>query len=34
VPAEIIAVIDRMMARDLNQRFQAPLDVVDALATW
>jgi serine/threonine protein kinase len=34
VPEGIIAVIDRMMAKDVNQRYQKPQDVADALEPW
>src|SRR5437588_5398077 len=32
VPEGIVSIIDRMMAKDVNQRYQAPQDVADALA--
>ncbi len=34
VPEGIIAVIERMMAKDVNQRFQTPQEVADALEPW
>jgi serine/threonine protein kinase len=34
VPAEIVAIIDKMMAKDRNARYQTPLEVADALAPW
>ncbi len=34
VPEGIIAVIERMMAKDPNQRFQTPQEVADALIPW
>ncbi len=34
VPEGIVAVIDRMMAKDRNQRYQTPQEVADALAPW
>lgn len=34
VPADLVAVVERMMARDLSQRFPTPQAVVEALASW
>lgn len=34
VPEEVLAIIDRMMAKDRNQRYGSPQEVVDALAVW
>jgi serine/threonine protein kinase len=34
VPDEIIAIVDRMMARDRSQRYQTLQEVADALAPW
>jgi eukaryotic-like serine/threonine-protein kinase len=34
VPAELIAVIDKMMAKSPDQRYQTPLEVVEALEPW
>jgi serine/threonine protein kinase len=34
VPRELMAVIDRMMAKDAGQRYQQPIEVAEALAPW
>ncbi|MGL4553391.1 MAG: protein kinase domain-containing protein, partial [Gemmataceae bacterium] len=34
VPDEIVAVVEKMMAKDRNQRFQSPHEVAEALAPW
>jgi serine/threonine protein kinase len=34
VPEGIVAVIDRMMAKDVGQRYQAPQEIADALMPW
>ncbi len=34
VPAELSAVVDRMLAKDPRQRYQTPAEVVEALAPW
>src|SRR5262249_21119627 len=34
VPDGLLAVIDRMMAKDPGQRYQTPAEVADALAPW
>lgn len=34
VPSTLIAIIDRMMAKDREQRFQSPQEVADALSPW
>jgi serine/threonine protein kinase len=34
VPEEIVALIDRMMAKDRSQRYQTPGEVADALGPW
>jgi hypothetical protein len=34
VPAGLAAVAERMMAKDRQQRYQTPLEVVEALAPW
>jgi serine/threonine protein kinase len=34
VPEELVAVIERMMAKDPAQRYQTPLEVVEALTPW
>lgn len=34
VPEEMIAVINKMMAKDPDQRYQTPIEVVQALARW
>jgi tRNA A-37 threonylcarbamoyl transferase component Bud32 len=34
VPEALTAVIDRMMAKDANQRFQTPAKVAEALSPW
>jgi serine/threonine protein kinase len=34
VPAELIAVIDKMMAKAPDQRYQTPLEIVEALEPW
>jgi serine/threonine protein kinase len=34
VPAELAAVVEKMMAKDPAQRYQTPAEVVDALAPW
>jgi serine/threonine protein kinase len=34
VPEELTTVVDRMMAKDPAQRYQTPLEVVQALAPW
>src|SRR5262249_26763645 len=34
VPAELAAVLDKMMAKDVTQRYQTPAEVVEALAPW
>lgn len=34
VPAELAAVLDKMMAKSPGQRYQTPSDVVEALAPW
>jgi serine/threonine protein kinase len=34
VPDELVAVIDRMMAKEAGQRYQTPLQVAEALAPW
>jgi serine/threonine protein kinase len=34
VPEGIVAVIDRMMAKDVGQRYQSPQEVADALEPW
>src|SRR5271166_4513234 len=34
VPEEVIAIIDRMMAKDPSQRYATPLGVVEVLANW
>jgi serine/threonine protein kinase len=34
VPEGLVAVIDRMMAKDPSQRYQTPLGVAEALAPW
>ncbi len=34
VPAEMIAVVEKMMAKDPAQRYQTPLEVVEGLAPW
>jgi serine/threonine protein kinase len=34
VPEELVAVISKMMAKSLDQRYQIPNEVVDALAPW
>jgi serine/threonine protein kinase len=33
-PEELVAVVDKMMARDRTQRYATPSEVVAALATW
>jgi len=32
VPAEVVAIVERMMAKDMHQRYQTPVEVSDALA--
>jgi serine/threonine protein kinase len=34
VPEGLVAIIDRMMAKDAGQRYQTPAEVADALAPW
>ena len=34
VPAEMIAIVNRMLAKDPEQRYQTPLEVAQALAPW
>lgn len=34
VPHELIAVIDKMMAKDRKDRYQVPVEVIEALAPW
>jgi serine/threonine protein kinase len=34
VPEGIVAVIDRMMAKDVSQRYQTPQETADALSPW
>jgi eukaryotic-like serine/threonine-protein kinase len=34
VPEALLAVIERMMAKDAGQRYQTPAEVADALAPW
>lgn len=34
VPEEMIAIINKMMAKDPNQRYQTPLEIVQALEPW
>jgi serine/threonine protein kinase len=34
IPEGIAAVVDKMMAKELGQRYQTPMDVVEALASW
>jgi serine/threonine protein kinase len=34
VPAEIVAIIDKMMAKDREKRYQTPAEVLGALAPW
>jgi serine/threonine protein kinase len=34
VPAELLAIIDVMMAKELEDRYQTPAEVVEALAPW
>jgi serine/threonine protein kinase len=34
VPEELAAVLDRMMAKDANERYQTPQSVIEALAPW
>jgi serine/threonine protein kinase len=34
VPEELVAIIDKMMAKDPGQRYQSPQEVVEALAPW
>jgi serine/threonine protein kinase len=34
VPEGLVAVIDKMMAKDPSQRYQLPLEVVETLAAW
>jgi serine/threonine protein kinase len=34
VPEGLVAVIDRMMAKDAGQRYQTPLEVAEVLAPW
>ena len=34
VPEGIVSIIDRMMAKDPNQRYQTPQEIADALAPW
>src|SRR5690242_6481282 len=34
VPEGLLAVIDRMMAKEAGQRYQTPLEVAEALAPW
>ncbi len=34
VPEELVAVLEKMMAKDPDQRYQLPQEVADALATW
>src|SRR4029079_6662951 len=34
VPEGIVAIVDRMMGKAVNQRFQTPQEVADALAPW
>jgi serine/threonine protein kinase len=34
VPEGIVAVIDKMMAKDANQRYQSPQELADALEPW
>ncbi len=34
VPEEVVAIIERMMAKDPGQRYQTPQGIVDALAVW
>ncbi len=34
VPPELLAVLDRMLRKDPNERFQTPLEVAEALSPW
>ncbi|HZY83685.1 MAG TPA: serine/threonine-protein kinase, partial [Gemmataceae bacterium] len=34
VPEALLAIIDRMMAKEASQRYQTPLEVVEALSPW
>ncbi len=34
LPADLVAVVDRMMAKDKNQRYQTPAEVAEALTPW
>jgi eukaryotic-like serine/threonine-protein kinase len=34
VPPEMVAIIDRMIAKDRGQRYQTPAEVAEALAPW
>jgi serine/threonine protein kinase len=34
VPEELLAVLERMMRKDPNERYQTPLEVAEALAPW
>src|SRR5262245_10670125 len=34
VPEGIVAIVERMMAKDAGQRFQTPQEIADALAPW
>ena len=34
VPAELLAVLERMMRKNPNERYQTPLEVAEALAPW
>ncbi|MBL8867072.1 MAG: serine/threonine protein kinase [Gemmataceae bacterium] len=34
VPPELLAVLERMMKKDPNERYQTPLEVAEALAPW
>jgi eukaryotic-like serine/threonine-protein kinase len=34
VPEELLAVLERMMKKDPNERYQTPLEVAEALAPW
>ncbi|HXG10002.1 MAG TPA: protein kinase [Gemmataceae bacterium] len=34
VPEGVVAIVEKMMAKDPNQRYQTPLEVVEALTPW
>ena len=34
VPEEVVAIVDKMMAKDPHERFQTPREVADALKPW